>query len=163
MRNAAGRIEKVPMVPVPDHIVRRVDCDSPDFASLVSKLVAELDERYPGLSDQEPAPPDLLVAVVAYSDGVPIGCGALRELEPGVGEIKRMYVVPEARGRGAARRILALLETQAMAFGYSAARLGTGLRQPEAVALYESCGYRPTALFGDYDDPLCRCYEKALG
>lgn len=146
-----------------DHSVHLVDLDSPDFTALVSALVAELDERYPGLSDEEPPPRDLLVAVVAYSGDAPVGCGALRELEPEVGEIKRMFVVPEARGHGVARRMLEELEAQGRVLGYSALRLGSGVRQPEALALYESCGYRRIPLFGDYEGAeLCVCYEKPL-
>lgn len=143
--------------------VRLVEIDSPDFVILVSALVEELDDRYPGLSEEEPAPQDLLVAVVAYNGSVPVGCGALRELEPGIGEIKRMFVPPEARGKGVARRMLEALEAQGRVMGYSAMRLGSGIRQPEALGLYESCGYRRIPLFGDYEgSALCVCYEKAL-
>lgn len=148
-----------------DCTVAIVGCDSPDFAVLASALDAELEDRYPGLGeDGPPSTQDLLVAVVAYRGATPVGCGALRELEHGVGEVKRMFVLPEARGAGVARRMLEALEAQGWAFGYSALRLGTGVRQPEAIALYESSGYRPIALFGEYEEggELCACYEKAL-
>ena len=148
-----------------DLAVRVVEVDSPDFATLTSALDAELERRYPGLSEDEPAsPPQLVLAVVAYRGGAPVGCGALREIEPGVGEVKRMFVVPEARRLGAARRVLELLEAQACALGYSALRLGSGLRQPEALALYESSGYGRIPLFGEYEGAdVCVCYEKLLG
>lgn len=148
-----------------DTIVRLVDCDSPDFSALLSTFAAELELRYPGLgTDGPPLAQDLLVAVVAYSGDVPVGCGALRELESGVGEIKRMFVVPEARRLGAARLMLETLESHGRGLGYSAVRLGSGVRQPEALALYESCGYRRIPLFGEYEGgALCVCYEKALG
>ena len=144
--------------------VRLVSCDSPDFATLTAALDAELDDRYVGLSeDGPPSPDDLLVAVVAYSDDVPVGCGALRELEPGVGEIKRMFVLPEARRLGVGRRMLEVLEAQGRELGYSAVRLGSGIHQPEALALYESCGYQRIPPFGEYEDAtVCVCYEKAL-
>jgi len=147
-----------------DLIVRIAECDSPDFAVLVSTLDAELEDRYPGLSDDAPPPAqDLLVVVVTYSGDAPVGCGALRELEPGVGEIKRMFVLPEARRLGAARGMLEVLEARGRALGYSAVRLGSGVRQPEALALYESCGYRRRASFGEYEGGgLCVCYEKTL-
>ena len=75
-----------------------------------------------------------------------------------------MFVLPEARGRGVARRMLAALEAQARALGYSAVRLGSGLRQPEALALYESGGYVRIPLFGEYEGAdVCVCYEKSLG
>jgi putative acetyltransferase len=88
---------------------------------------------------------------------------ALRELEPGVGEIKRMFVLPHVRRLGAGRRMLELLEARGRALGYPAVRLGSGARRPEALALYESCGYRRIPLFGEYEGAeLCVCYEKAL-
>lgn len=148
-----------------EHVVRLVDSDAPDFIALVSGLDAELEDRYPGLNADGPPPvQDMLVAVVAYVDGIAVGCGGLRELEPGIGEIKRMFVLPEARGRGLARRILGLLEERGRTLGYSSLRLGSGVRQPEALALYESSGYSRIPLFGDYEGAdVCVCYEKALG
>lgn len=145
--------------------IRIVESDSPALAVLVSALQAELERRYPGLGDDEPpAASDLLFSVVAWVGEIPVGCGALRELETGVCEIKRMFVTPEARGRGTARRILEALEAQARTLGYSVARLGSGVRQPEALALYESSGYHRVPLFGEYEGAeLCVCYEKALG
>jgi putative acetyltransferase len=147
-----------------DLIVRLVGPDSPDFADLVEAFVVELEERYPGLGeDESPAAQDLIAAAVAYCGDIAVGCGALRELEPGVGEIKRMFVLLEARRLGVARRVLEALETQARALGYSAVRLGTGVRQPEALALYESAGYSRIPLFGEYEGAeLCVCYEKTL-
>lgn len=148
-----------------DLVVRIVQCDSPDFAVLIRALDAELIARYPGLAEDESAQAqDLLVHVVAYRGDAPVGCGALRQLRPGVGEIKRMYVLPEARRLGAARRMLELLEAQARALGYPIVCLGSGVRQPEALALYESTGYRRIPLFGEYAGAdLCVCYEKKLG
>ena len=146
-------------------MVRFVEPDSPGFAVLVSALDEDLVERYPALSDDPPAPArDLLAAVVAYAGNAPVGSGALRALEPGVVEIKHMFVLPEARGLGAARRMLGVLEARGRALGYSAARLGSGVRQPEALALYEASGYCRIPLFGEYEDggELCVCYEKPL-
>lgn len=145
------------------HVIRVVELDSPDFEILAAALVDELDDRYPGLSDEEPPPKDLLVAVVAYNAGTPVGCGALRELEPGVGEIKRLFVLPQERGNGTARRMLEALETEGRSLGYSMMRLGSGIRQPEALALYESSGYVRIPLFGEYaHSELCVCYEKSI-
>jgi len=142
-----------------------MECDSPDFVALVSALDSELEVRYPGLGEDEPSSvQDLVVTVVAYRGNAPVGCGALRKLEPGVAELKRMFVSPEARRLGAARQMLEALEAQARELSFSTVRLGTGLRQPEALALYESSGYRPIPLFGEYEGAeVCVCYEKALG
>ncbi|MDY0087505.1 MAG: GNAT family N-acetyltransferase [Coriobacteriia bacterium] len=112
-----------------DLTVRLVEWDSPDFAALASALGAELGARYPGLGEDELSPAeDLAIAVVAYRGDTPIGCGALRELEPGVGEIKRLFVSSDARRLGVARRMLQALEAQGRASGYSALRLGSGIR-----------------------------------
>lgn len=146
-----------------DIAIRLVEVDSGDFTLLAAALVEELDVRYPGLSDVEPPPRDLLVAAVAYDRGEPVGCGALREIEPGVGEVKRMFVAPAARGHGIARRILEALEDTARSRGWPVLRLGSGTRQPEALGLYESSGYRRIPLFGEYEGAeLCVCYEKTL-
>lgn len=78
--------------------------------------------------------------------------------------MKRVYVVPDARGRGLARRMLAEVERTAASAGRTRMVLETGLRQPEAIGLYQSAGYHPIAPFGAYrDDPLSRCFAKELG
>jgi GNAT superfamily N-acetyltransferase len=79
--------------------------------------------------------------VVLYDDGAPVACAGLRELEPGVAEIKRMFVTPRARGRGHARRLLAELEGIARTAGQRWMRLFTTDMLPEAMALYASEGY----------------------
>ena len=79
------------------------------------------------------------------------------------GELKRMYVVPEARGRGLGRRILVELEAEARRLGYRALVLETGDRQPEAVGLYESSGYERIPCYPPYDSrALSLCFEKRL-
>ena len=79
--------------------------------------------------------------IVLYDDGAPVACAGLRELEPGVAEIKRMFVTPRARGRGHARRLLAELERIARAAGQRWMRLFTTDLLPEAMTLYASEGY----------------------
>ena len=78
-------------------------------------------------------------------------------------EVKRMYVVPSGRGLGLARAMLAHLEDTARDAGAEVMVLETGMRQPEAIALYESSGYLPIAGFGFYKDaPLSRCLARSL-
>ena len=78
-------------------------------------------------------------------------------------EIKRMYVIPRAQRRGLARAMLAHLEDTARAAGAEVMVLETGTRQPEAIRLYESSGYRPITGFGFYrDEPLSRCMARSL-
>ncbi|WP_246383077.1 GNAT family N-acetyltransferase [Nocardioides stalactiti] len=153
--------------------VRVVGYRHPDAVALVDRVQQEYVERY-GSPDETPVdpamfdPPDGLF-LVAYADGVPVGTGAwrrtaVRALGGSAGvEIKRMYVVPEHRGTGLARRILAELEDSAAAVGADLLVLETGLMQPEAIALYESSGYVPVDGFGHYAaSSLSRCFGKRL-
>ena len=92
-----------------------------------------------------------------------VGCGALVLGNEGAGEIKRMWVDPEARGRGIGRRILAALEEQAYAENLSVVRLETGVKQPEAISLYRNFGYVECPPFGSYmPDHLSLFLEKRL-
>lgn len=107
---------------------------------------------------------------VGYLDGVAVATGAWRRADvPALGtsqtvEVKRMYVVPAARGRGLARTMLTHLEATAAEAGAEAVVLETGLRQPEAIGLYESSGYTPIPPFGYYRcAPSSRCYAKRIG
>lgn len=141
--------------------------DDADVRRLTAAQQAELRARYEG--GQEPGTPpsaaDVAVVLVARdAGGEAVGCGALRPLGDGVAEIKRMYAVPAARGRGLSKLVLAGLEAAARDRGWTTLRLETGPRQPEAIALYEGAGYRPIAAFGPYaddaDDSLF--YERVL-
>ena len=80
-----------------------------------------------------------------------------------MGEIKRMYVVPEHRGEGLSRLVLAAIEQRARERGMSVLRLETALAFTAAVALYRSCGYTEIPAWGPYvDDPLSYCMERVL-
>jgi putative acetyltransferase len=101
--------------------------------------------------------------LVAWLDGEPVGCGALRRLGDDQGEVKRMYVAPEARRRGIGRAMLQALEAEARKLGIAALILETGERQPEAIALYRSAGFERCPCWGDYlDSPLAVCLAKPL-
>jgi GNAT superfamily N-acetyltransferase len=84
--------------------------------------------------------------LVIYEDGDAVACGGLRPLEPGVAEIKRMFVTATARGRGHARTLLAELERLAAHDGRNRIRLYTTEVLREARALYRACGYRPVGV-----------------
>ena len=134
---------------------------------LVAALSADLNARY-GYGGECGFHPDDTeqpggIFVVARLNGRAVGCGALRPRELGVGEIKRMYVAPDARRHGLSRQILMHLEAFARTFGYATLRLETGDRQPEARALYESAGYFPIPSYDpEAHDEHSRCYEKPL-
>jgi putative acetyltransferase len=154
-----------------DLTIRTVDPTGPEATALIARLSAELAALYPedtsaGAGNFNPA--DLAgpgsIFLIAWLDGQPVGSGALRPMEPGVAEVKRMYVEPAARGRGISRRMLAELERAAAGMGYTTVRLETGLRQTVAVRLYDSAGYRRIANYGCYsENPQSVCFEKALG
>lgn len=103
------------------------------------------------------------VFLVAWLDGEPVGCGALRRLGDDQGEIKRMYVVPSARRRGVGRAVLEALEDEARQLAIQALILETGERQPEAIRLYQSAGFERCPCWGDYlESPLAVCFGKPL-
>ncbi len=144
--------------------------DDAEVQRLTTAQQAELRARYDG--DTEPGTPpsaaDVSMVLVARDDdGTAVGCGALRALGGDVAEVKRMFVVPAARGRGVSKLLLAGLEDAARARGWTTLRLETGPRQPEAIALYEGAGYRAIPAFGAYvEEPDAGCslyYERVLG
>lgn len=129
--------------------------DHPDVAALTAAQQVELRARYGGAGEPgvPPSAADVAVVLLARDDhGTPIGCGALRPLEEGCAELKRMYVAPSARGRGVSRLLLTGLEAEAVGRGWTTVLLETGPRQPEAIGLYTSAGYRPVPAFGHYGD-----------
>lgn len=131
--------------------------DSPDASACLSAYFRELAERFEkgfdpaaasAAKDISMAPPGGCFLVVRLH-GRAIACGGLRTLAPGVGEIKRMWVAPEARGLGVARRLLAALEDHARALGLATVRLDTNRALAEAQSLYRRSGYRPAKRFND--------------
>ena len=142
--------------------------DDPVVQELTTAQQAEVRVRYDGAGEPgvPPSASDVALVLVAVDDdGTPIGCGALRQLSGTEAEVKRMYVVPAARGRGISRLLLAGLEAEALGRGWTTLRLETGSRQPEAVNLYASAGYRPVEAFGHYvgvDDPFALFFAREL-
>jgi GNAT superfamily N-acetyltransferase len=99
--------------------------------------------------------------LVGFDEGTAVCAGGVKALGGGACEIKRMYVVPAARGRGVARELLAALEDAARALGHTVARLDTGPRQPHAERIYRASGYREIGNFND--NPVASFFgEKSL-
>ena len=132
--------------------VREEPFDTPASAQLVADYVAEIRAMYPEWSPD--VPPQMNARdveppggrwVVARRYGQPVGCAGLKRLDERMAEIKRIYVVPEVRGAGAARALLSGLEAAARDAGYDTIRLDTGAKQPASVALFSSSGYERIA------------------
>jgi putative acetyltransferase len=146
-----------------------VDPRGPEAAELISALSAELARRYDYMEDGSGGfkPEDALgprgVFVVGRFNGNPVACGAIRPLGKDVAELKRVFVKVDFRRRGYSKDIVNELERQARARGYKVIKLETGVRQPEAISLYESMGYRPIPNYGEYrESSLSVCFEKEL-
>jgi GNAT superfamily N-acetyltransferase len=162
-----GAIDNKPASESQRVCVRLADPSSPESLQLFQHLWEELGRLYGHTGPCEFVPADVEGAgdafVIARLDKQPVGCGAIRPLEPGVAEIKRMFIEPAARRRGIGQRILLELEKVAGVLGYVTVRLETGLRQPEAIRLYERAGYKRIECYGMYaEDPLSICMEKRL-
>ena len=141
--------------------------DSADGVQLRDDMRSELAARY-NIPDQEveaPTAETVNVFLVARSpEGVATGCGALRVLDDGTGEVKRMYVTPQARGTGVAIGILRALEDHARRLGVGTLVLSTGTKQPDAIRFYEREGYQHTDGYGPYvGQPMARCFTLQLG
>jgi len=148
--------------------VRAEPLDSPAARRLIAELNAELSrdytpaQRFHSLAAEEVAE-GAGAFLVLWLEGAPAGCGAVRMLAPDVAELKRMYVVPAARGRGLSRAILSTLEDRAAALGATRVVLETGDKALAALGLYESAGYARIPCFGAYAaSPTSICFEKSL-
>jgi putative acetyltransferase len=147
----------------------RIGVERPDQADVHALLVTVrtwAEELYPpesrhGLGLDAYARPEVTL-FVAREGGVALGCGAYLLQGDGSAEVKSMFVVPEARGRGIGRAILETIEA-ALRGRVTTLRLETGIKQDAAIRLYENAGFRRRGPFGSYrDDPLSVFMEKPL-
>ncbi len=136
--------------------VKREELTSRAAQELIGALNAELSAAYsePGAThfalDSAEVAPGRGTFFVAYRERAPVGCGAVRLLDPATAELKRMYVAPSFRGAGIGRRLLQALESEARRLGAERLVLETGVRQAAALALYTRSGFEPIPLYGDY-------------
>ena len=141
--------------------------DQPDIIALIDALDAYQGSLYPPesnyhLSVEELKASNVLFSVMRDDDGAALACGAVVLLD-GYGELKRMYVNPEERGRGIAKAIIAFLEQEAAGRDCTVLRLETGIHQAEALGLYERAGYSRRGPYGAYaNDPLSVFMEKKI-
>ena len=137
--------------------LRTVTPSDPAATEAVGRYFAELDARFPTGFDPGDATagdtvamsPPRGVFVVATSDGEPVACGGVQEIDDRVGEIKRMWVHPDWRGAGLGSRMLAHLEDQAGRLGHRTVRLDTNGTLVEAIAMYERAGYERIERYND--------------
>ncbi|MBO0812548.1 MAG: GNAT family N-acetyltransferase [Microlunatus sp.] len=150
-------------------VLETVDPESAAAREAVSRYFAELAARFPGgfatddqtVADSATLRPPGGLFVVATRDGRPVGCGGVRTVAEGIGEIKRMWVDPDSRGAGIGSRLLRRLESLSAGLGHRIIRLDTNDTLTEAIAMYRNRGYREIERYND--NPYARCwFEKVL-
>lgn len=146
----------------------RTDPSNIDFIALVKLLDADLAFR-DGEDHAFYGPLNLIGmtlikhVVVAYADGQPVACGAIKRFSDEAMEIKRMFTLPDYRGKGMATSVITELEKWARELSCKNCVLETGRMQPEAIALYEKLGYKSIENYGQYvgvENSIC--FEKVL-
>lgn len=148
-------------------MIKELPYDHPDAYVLVEALFDDQVERY-GYADPVDADPDLYrpplgLFLVGYDSGRAVCCGGFRSHGADAIEIKKMYTVPEGRGRGYGLAIINELERRATEAGVRCAILETGVRNTAALALYRGMGYQPTASYVPGRDPaINRAFVKDL-
>jgi putative acetyltransferase len=151
--------------------IRRTTLASPDGARLIAALNAELKMMFPepgathfSLNEAQVAPGEGAF-LVAYLDGVAVGCGAVRRLKETTAEIKRMYVDPSVRGRGVGRALVEALEREARLVGATKIVLETGTRLASPIKLYQAMGYERIPLYGEYvsSPDTSLCFGRTIG
>lgn len=144
----------------------RTSSDHPDFKGLVQLLDKDLavrDGDDHAFYHQFNGIASIRLALVAYEDEIPVACGAIKSYDPNSMEVKRMYTHPDHRKKGIAAAVLSELEQWAAELGISRCVLETGINQPEAIAMYNRCGYQRIPNYGQYagvENSLC--FEKKL-
>jgi putative acetyltransferase len=144
----------------------RTNSENGDFVQLVAqldKLLADMDGRDHDFYNQYNKIYKIKHVVVAYSDELPVACGAIKEFDIETMEVKRMFTDANFRGKGLATKVLAELENWALELDYSKCILETGKRLPDAMRLYEKSGYRLIPNYGQYiqmENSIC--FEKKL-
>jgi len=141
--------------------------DNKDLMTLINELDEELLTRYPkeGIFTLDFNQPKINTAtfVVAYSDNIPVGCGAILPMSKECVELKRFFVRKAHRRKGIASKILLFLENEVKKQGYSIIKLETGPNQPESLHLYKKFGFYEIEKFGEYiNSKYSICLEKTL-
>lgn len=146
--------------------ILRTNSENVDFQNLVHLLdayLAKVDGEDHDFYHQFNAIDMLKNCVVIFEDEKAVACGAIKPLDENSMEVKRMFTLPEYRGKGFAAKVLNELETWAKELGFEKTKLETGKVQVEAVALYTKCGYQIIPNYGQYEGiENSICFEKIL-
>ena len=146
--------------------ILRTTSENLDFQKLVKQLdayLAIIDGDEHSFYDQYNKIDLLKNCIVIFEDETAVACGAIKAFDEQSMEIKRMFTLPEMRGKGIASKILNQLENWTKELGFSKTILETGIKQTEAIALYEKCGYNIIPNYGQYSGiEHSVCYEKSL-
>ena len=153
-----------------DPVVEIIAVTTPDdgILEMVERLDAYMKEMYPPESTHLTPPEELSAGAnrlfAVKVDGKLMGCGGFRVVGRDYAEIKRIYVDPSSRGLGLAKALLSRLESESRLLGLLEMKLETGIFQPEAIGLFERCGYKQCPVFGDYpkNDPYSYFMRKTL-
>jgi GNAT superfamily N-acetyltransferase len=149
--------------------IRLTDPDDPAARACLNAYFTLLAGKIDGISvavvpDPDPQAhlfrPPQGTFLLAWCDRLPVGCVSLKPLEPGVAEVKRLWVDPAARGLGLARRLMRAVEDAARDLGYDALKLDTNAALTEAITLYERSGWTPTAAYTGF--PATHWFAKPL-
>lgn len=146
--------------------ILRTTSAHPDFVALVKQLdayLAIMDGDEHAFYDQFNKIAALNHVVVIFEGEIAVGCGAIKPIDANAMEVKRMFTLPQFRGKGIATKVLLELETWAAELGFKSCVLETGLRQVEAIALYQKMGYQRIANYGQYIGiENSACFEKMV-
>lgn len=149
--------------------IRDTDPNAPEAIACLQAYYQLLVEKIAGvtpdmlslpLSDAQNYRPPHGAFLIAWSDDLPVGCASLRPLEPGIAEVKRLWVAPSARGQGLARRLMHTVESRAKSLGYSALKLDTNQALAEALTLYRRDGWSDIPAYTSF--PATHWLGKAL-
>jgi len=146
--------------------LKRTTSDNQDFVLLVKQLdayLALIDGDEHAFYNQFNKIDKIKHVIIAYENDTAIGCGAIKELAKDSMEVKRMFTSPAGRKKGVATTVLAALEEWALELAYKKCVLETGIKQADAISLYQKCGYHSIPNYGQYigiENSVC--FEKEL-
>lgn len=146
--------------------IKRTNSNDIHFQNLVRQLDGDLKNFYndeQSIYEEYNKIDEIKYVIVAYEEGEPVGCGAIKEYSESIMEVKRMFVPPTKRGKGIASIILNGLESWSNELNIKTCILETLKTKPDAIRLYEKNGFKIIPNFGQYENlENSLCFEKIL-